>query len=203
MQIEATDAWRAPGPSWVSVGPPGVLLISATCVSAIVVLDAASRPSLVRFAFGALIWLVIAAVWFGRFLLTVRRTRKRMPTRHWIRWLVVPVVLGLVAVSALSGAAFEARLALSRDAMDRLAADVTAGGSVGSGWVGLYEISDPEPTANGIRYVIDDSGLFRTGFAYSPNGKPQLTDGNRSPLWDFFVVKPVGGGWWLWSEEWD
>lgn len=196
-------AWEPVRNSRLSVGPPGALFYGATTISVIVALDAASRPSLGRFAFVALIGLGIAGLWFGRFAIAAWRSRVRIPQAHWIRWLAVPVLLGLVAVAGYSGAVFDARLAFSRGAMDQLAAKVTAGGPMRSGWVGLYEVSEPERTANGFRFVIDDYGLYRIGFAYSPNGKPELAEDNYSPLWDFTVFEPVGEGWWLWGEEWD
>ena len=87
--------------------------------------------------------------------------------------------------------------------MDRMAAEVMAGGSTERGWVGLYEVNEVERIANGVRFVIDDSGLYRLGFAYAPDGEPKLTEANYSPLWTPTTVESIGDGWWSWSESWD
>jgi hypothetical protein len=111
--------------------------------------------------------------------------------------------MGFVFVLVPTGALFDARLALSRGAMDQLAVEVMAGGPTNRGWVGLYNVGDVERTANGFRFVVDDSALYRIGFAYAAAGEPELTDDNYSPLWTGATLESVGGGWWFWSEEWD
>jgi hypothetical protein len=84
-----------------------------------------------------------------------------------------------------------------------MAAEVAAGGSTDRGWVGLYNVGEVERTANGLRFVLDDSLLSRHGFAYSQGGEPELTEANYSPLWTGSWFEPIGGGWWIWWEEWD
>jgi hypothetical protein len=78
-----------------------------------------------------------------------------------------------------------------------------AGGSIKRDCVGLYAIGEPEVTADGFRFVIDDSGLSRRGFAYSAAGEPELTESNYSPLWTGTQFQSIGGGWWYWTEGWD
>jgi hypothetical protein len=198
----------APGPvparpSRWRVSPPGVLFYLATATAIVIALDASSRGSLGTYLIAAPIWFVIAAAWLVRFGMAAARTRLRMPTAHWTRWLMIPVAMGLAFLVTRTDVLFDTRLALSRGAMDQMAADVMAGGSADRGWVGLYDVGEVERTANGLRFVIDDSGLYRLGFAYSPDGEPRLTQDNYSPLWTGATFEPVGGGWWLWSEAWD
>lgn len=65
-------------------------------------------------------------------------------------------------------------------------------------------VGQVERTANGFRFVIDDSELYRIGVAYSTGGEPVFTEDNHSPLWEGpFGFESLGGGWWLWAEEWD
>jgi hypothetical protein len=187
---------------WQS-GPPGVFFYLATGVAILIAIDASSRDALWMFVVGAAAWVTIAVVWFIRFAVTASRARLRMPIVQWLRWMVIPVAMGLVFVVGLSGGMFDARLAASRGALDLMAADVMSGGPVERGWVGLYDVGQVERTANGFRFVVDDSGLYRVGFAYAPDGKPALTDDNYSPLWTGATFEPLGGGWWLWTEEWD
>jgi len=131
------------------------------------------------------------------------RNGLRMPGAHWLRWLLVPVVMGSVFLITRTDTLFDARLALSRSAMDQMASQVMAGGSTDRGWVGLYNVGEVERTANGLRFVVDDSGLYRLGFAYSTDGEPTLTEDNYSPLWTGPWYEPLGGGLWLWTEAWD
>jgi hypothetical protein len=95
---------------------------------------------------------------------------------QWARWLLVPLVMGLVFL-APSRARFDARVALSRRAMDEMATNVLAGGPTQRGWVGLYYVPAVERIGNGVRFVVDDSGLYRFGFAYTTD-EPVLTEEN-------------------------
>ena len=64
-------------------------------------------------------------------------------------------------------------------------------------------MNEVERIANAVRFVIDDSGLYRLGFAYAPDGERKLTEANYSPLWTPATVESIGDGWWSWSESWD
>ncbi len=41
----------------------------------------------------------------------------------------------------------------------------------------------------------------RIGFAYSTTGQPASLD--DSPLWCCDSYESIGGGWWIWTQEWD
>jgi hypothetical protein len=172
-------------------------------LATLVTFEAASRESLATLLLAAPIWLAVGTVWLLRFAVAASRARLRMTAAEWTRWLIIPLATNLVFLLTVSDGLFAVRLAASRDAMEQLAADRTAGRSWSPGWIGLYHVSDLEPTANGFRFVVDDSALYRLGFAYSANGEPELTEENFSPLWTGAQLEAIGGGWWFWSEAWD
>lgn len=153
------------------LGPPGVLFYRATAI-AIVVADANSRASLGLLLLALPIWVLLAAIWLLRFLDAAWTERLRLPLRHWVRWLAVPVVLGVVFVLTRYDVPFDVRLAASWGAMDQAAAEVMAGGSTDRGWIGLYPVQGVEWIPNGMRFLIDDDGLGTIGFAYAPTGEP-------------------------------
>jgi hypothetical protein len=183
------------------VGPPGILFYLATIAAIVLAVDANSRASFSTFLLVAPVWLVLAAIWIVRFVVAVSTKRLRPSIGQLARWLAIPVAMGLVFAVTRTDALFDARLSLSRAGMDQVAAEVIAGGSTDRDWIGLYGVSSVEKTANGLRFVIDDSGLFRIGFAYAPEGQP--APGGDDPLWCCDEYESVGGGWWLWTESWD
>jgi hypothetical protein len=208
MGMSATDAVVA-GPTASSagevrtrrLGPPGVLFYLATAVAILIALDANSRASLKMLFFAFPIWVLLGATWTFWFVGLAWTRRLRFPVGHWVRWIGVPLALGLVFVLTRYNIPFDARLAASRGAMDQIAAEVMAGGSTDRGWIGLYPVEHIERIPNGMRFLIDDSGLGSVGFAYAPAGKPLSDD--EDPLWCCDSYVPLGGGWWLWYQEWD
>jgi hypothetical protein len=183
------------------LGPPGVLIYLATAAAIALAIDANSRGSFSLFLLVAPVWILLAGIWFVRFVGAASTKQLRSSVWHWARWLAIPIAMGLVFAVTRTGALFDTRLALSRDAMDQVAAEVMAGGSTDRDWIGMYDVSGVEQTTNGLRFVIDDSGLYRLGFAYAPEGQPG--PGGDDPLWCCEEYESVGGGWWLWTQSWD
>jgi hypothetical protein len=182
-------------------GPPGVRLYVLVAIAVALALDANSRQSDLALFAALPIWALVAAIWLLRFLTTAWTGRLRLPLRHWLRWFAVPALLGLVFVLTRFDVPFDVRLALSRGAMDQAEAEIWAGGSTDRAWIGLYPVAKVERTLSGIRFVIDDSGLGRIGFAYTTELHPEpLPD---DPAWSGATFRPLGGGWWLWWQEWD
>jgi hypothetical protein len=184
------------------IEPPGVLFYLATTIAIFIAIDASSRDSLSTFLLAAPIWLILCGYWAVRFA-RAATGRLRMPRAHWIRWFTAPLVMGLVFLVTRTDVLFDTRLALSRGAMDQMAAEVMAGGSLERGWVGLYSVGEVERLDNGLRFVIDDSGLYRHGFAYAQSGEPAESSIDNGGLWTSAWYDPLGGGWWLWTESWD
>jgi hypothetical protein len=186
-----------------SLGPPGIWFYVVTLGAILLALDANSRDSFWLFAVTAPIWLALAVVWLVRFAYAVRANGARFSPAVWARWLVIPVGLGLVFAITRTDAVKQARFDLSRDALDHMAGEVAAGGSLDRGWVGLYDVGTAERTANGFRFVIDDNGLGRWGLAYSPDGQPQESEANFDPLWTGAWFEHLDGPWWIFRQEWD
>ena len=182
--------------------PPGVWLYVATVLAIAVAIDANSRQSLVTFFLALPIWVAVAVAWTIRFVAAIR-SPSELSGGDLVRWLAIPAAMGAIFFLTRTDVLFDARFGLSREALDTMAAEVMSGESTDRGWVGLYNVGPLERTANGVRFVVDDSGLYRLGFAYSPGGQPELTEANFDPLWCCTSYEPRGGGWWLWTEEWD
>jgi hypothetical protein len=187
------------------LGPPGLLFYAAVIAAILLAIDASTRRSLWLLALGLPIWVGLAGVWFVRLVMALRDTRGRISVAHWVRWLAIPMALGLVFVmtSTRTDALVQARFDLSRSALDSMAREFEAGGSLARGWVGLYDVGAVEPTANGFWFVIDDSGLGRWGLAYAPDGEPKESDDNYSPLWTGARFEHVDGPWWTFAQSWD
>lgn len=198
------DAARPPA-AVAEFGPPGVRFYVATLAAVLLALDATTSRSLDTFIIAAPIWLVIGIVWLLRFVPAASRARLRLPRPDWARWLVIPVLMGSVFAGSLTDLLYDARLTLSREALDTMAADVLAGGSTNRGWVGLYDVGTVDLTENGLRFVVDDSTLSRWGFAFAAAGEPVFIDDTdeEAGLWTGAWFASVGDGWWRWWQAWD
>ncbi len=186
-----------------ALGPPGVLSYAAVVGAILLALDTISRESLGLLLVTVPIWLGLAGIWFVRLLMTLRETRGRMPAAHWVRWLAIPIALGMAFAVTRTDTLVQARFDLSRGALDSMARDIEAGGSMDRGWVGLYSVGATERTANGFWFVIDDSGLGRWGLAYSPGGEPKESEDNYSGLWTGAWFEHLDGPWWIFHQSWD
>jgi hypothetical protein len=185
------------------VGPPGFLFCAVTFGAILLALDTNSRASLGGLVQTALLWLLIAVVWLLRLALALWQARGRMSAAHWARWLAIPLVLGVIFGITSTDVVKRTRFDLSRGALDQMAVDVMAGGSLDRGWVGLYDVGIAERTANGVAVVIDDSGFGRWGFAFSADGEPRESEDNYSGLWTSAEYEQLDGNWWVFSQGWD
>jgi hypothetical protein len=186
------------------MGPPGVRFYGLVVGAIVLAIEANTRGSFGLLVLAIPIWCGIAATWLVRFVHALRKTRGRMSVARWIRWLAIPLAMGLVFAVTRTDTLVQARFDLSRAALDGTAADIQAGGSLDRGWVGLYNVGRAERTANGFWFVIDDSGLSRWGLAYSPDGEPQPTDENlHHGTWTYPWFEHLDGPWWTFAQEWD
>jgi hypothetical protein len=187
-----------------AMGPPGVLFYAMVVGAILLAIETNTRQSLGLLMLAVPVWCGIAGVWLIRLLIALRDTRGRMPAKHWIRWLAIPLAMGLVFTVTRTDTLVQARFDLSRGALDSMALDIEGGGSLERGWVGLYNVGTAERTANGFWFVIDDSGLGRWGLAYSPDGEPQVTEENfGNGLWTGAWFEHLDGPWWIFQQEWD
>jgi hypothetical protein len=187
------------------VGPPGIIFFAATIAAVVLAVDTNTRGSLGMLLVTAPIWLALAVAWFVRWAIAGTRARWRLSPSAWARWLAIPLVLGVVFAITRTDVLIDARFNLSRDAMNALARDISAGGSRSRGWVGLYAVGTIDLTENGFRFVVDDSGLGRSGFAYATAGQPAFVEdeGEAAGVWTGPSFQSIGDGWWRWTEEWD
>jgi hypothetical protein len=191
------------GVSVRSFRPPGRVFFLVTFIAIVLAIDANSRESLsTAFLFALPLWVGLALVWLYRFVAAVR-SGVRIGPADWVRWLAVPLAMGAVFLLTRTSFFIDARYEASRPGMDEMAADIMSGGTTERGWVGLYFPTAIERTANGVRFVVDEGIFQRHGYAYSPNGPPEWSEENFSPVFYPFSVQPLGDGWWLWVEAWD
>ena len=183
--------------------PPGILFFATTAVAIIIAIDANSRGSFVTAMIAALVWALIAGTWLIGFWKAQSPGRPPMSRGDRRRWLAIPVALVVVFAVTRTGALKVARFDLSRGALDQMAADVMAGGSVERGWVGLYDVGAVERTGNGFCFVLADDGLSRVGLAYAPSGEPIESEENFSPLWQPAMFEHLDGPWWRFAQGWD
>jgi hypothetical protein len=200
----STHGSRQPAVARKLAGPPGVLFYVVTMGAIVLAIDANTRQSLGLLLLSVPIWLSLAGMWTVRFFMALRETRARMRAAHWARWLAIPLALGLVFALTRTDLLIQGRFDLSRGALDEMARDIEAGGSLQRGWVGLYDVAMAERTDNGFWFVVDDSGLGRWGLAYSPSGEPKEAEVNFGDgLWTGASFEHLDGRWWTFQQAWD
>jgi hypothetical protein len=135
----------------------------------------------------SLAWLLdLAASWTNE----RRRTARARQLRGVIMLVVATGTFGAVALDL----PFTVRLALSRPAMDSVAAEILAGGTAERSWIGLWPVAHIEAFDGGMSFFIDGSGFMtRVGLAYSPGVAPPDPDGDLEYV-------DLGRGWWRWTE---
>jgi hypothetical protein len=176
-------------------GPPGILFFLGAGVAVLAALDASSRQAFSMAVMAQVAWALVALIWLIRFAGALWSKRLRLPAMDWLRWLAIPAVLALVFLYTSTDAPFNLRLSLSRGAMNQAAIEVVAGGSTDRGWIGLYPVQRVERIANGMRFLIADSGFIdRVGLAYSTSAQPDGITGTDE-------YQSLGDGWWLWVER--
>ncbi|WP_066372166.1 hypothetical protein [Herbidospora mongoliensis] len=153
--------------------PIAVFFLVALSFLALATLRAASVPYWNGMFLLGLVVFGWIPMMFG-FLLSLPFTAHRIGSPFLV---AAPFVLMLVVMVALAlDAPFQARFALSHEAMNRIVS--TAGPDCQD--AGLYRLC-PEPlyideddTPDGVRFAVDEGSLEdNRGFAYAPNGVPE------------------------------
>lgn len=196
MEVAVPAPADAPKASLVGLlGPPGILMIAATAVVVVLWIEASSRYSMIGGTLSLLVVGLIGLIWLIRFVAAGVKTRGRMSSRSWVCWLIVPALLIGAEVLTAFDVPFQARLALSRPAMDRVAVEIIAGGTTDRDWIGMWPVLLVEPIDGGVMFLIEGSGfLDKVGLAYSVSGPP-------ADPWGDIEYTDVGGGWWQWWSE--
>jgi len=178
------------GPSWISHAFAALALAYAVY--------AFSVPGSYFFA-GMLafwVWAIVCAVWLIRLLVAavLRRTTTFRRVGHW---LVTPVVAVLAFTIVQTGAPLRVRFELSHGAMDSTARAVIAGTKAPRTVrrIGFWDVTTVERIRGGMRFLVADTGfLDPAGFAYSPNGTPEVIGE------DYYAH--YAGPWYIWEESW-
>lgn len=177
--------------------PPGIIFHCATALAVLAAFDANSRGAFLMAASTQMAWFLLAGIWLVRFVGAASTKRLRLPVLHWIRWMAVPLVLGVAFLLTQTSVPSDVRFSVSRGAMNQAAAEVMAGGSTNRSWIGLYPAERVERIANGMRFIVAGSGFIdQVGFAYSTDAHPAGTDGIDK-------YEPLGDGWWTWVERFE
>jgi hypothetical protein len=169
--VAPTRASSSRAPRRWLLRPPGVLFYLAVGFAVAEGIWVSSIQSFGGLMFTMLLWYLLAAIWAARAVGAAIATRLRFARAEWIRWLGVPLIMGVTYFWTQTGAPFDLRLAWSRTAMDQVAAEVMAGGTTDRDWIGLWPAEDVERLPGGMRFIVADCGLAdRCGFAYSASG---------------------------------
>ena len=191
----AVAGWPSPTVSPSQERPvwsPRVLVsLLVTVPPLLLTIEAASRYSTWSMVLPFFICAGITLTWLWLFFGT---NGGRMSRRHLTRWLVIPAILVVTVLVVGSDIPFLVRFAMSRPELDRVAADVMAGGSTDRTSIGLFPVEYVERTTDGMVFSISGSGfLGSSSIEYAPNGPPGDAE-------DFGGVELLGGGWWMWAE---
>ncbi len=155
-------------------------------------------------------------LWCFQRLGTIFRPRPQGKNRpSWlVRYLTVPALAVLAVALVATGVASSMRYTLSRAALQAAADQAMASpiNAPGDRWsdmlvaassgadmgIGLYSFAAVDRvSADTVVFLVDASGVMSDagGFAFKATGQPDVP---------FAVaIEPLGGGWWVWYEEWD
>ena len=174
---------------------PALIAIAATLLSAAVALEASSRTSPFQLAIAAVVLVVLSLGWLLNLAAIWRNVRRKTVLALQLRGIIMLVVAAGTFGSVALDLPFKTRLALSRPAMDMVAAEILAGGTTERSWIGLWPVEHVEVFDGSMSFFIDGSGFMtRVGLAYSPKDAPPDPDG-------FVEYVDLGGGWWRWTES--
>lgn len=190
-----------PAPPFARARPGPILWLAATGATLAAVEVSSRWDWLTGVIFVVPIWLVVGLIWLVRFFAVGSPRRFRFADRDLAAWLAIPIAMTVVFGLTRTTVPFDARLALSRPGMDATVAAVATGGPTGPQWIGLYPVEEIQPTPNGLRFRISD-GLASIGFAWADDGLP-ADPGIDDPLHCCDQYRPLGDGWWLWTQSWD
>lgn len=165
---------------------------------------------------GVLLGSIAVLLWSFQRLATAftrRPTHSRM-TPRLVRYLVVPGLALLAVALIVAGIPSAVRFTLSRDALQAAADQALASplSEPGDRWsgvlvnassetdetIGTYRFAAVDHIATGtVVFLVDAGGVLTDagGFAFNASRQPYVPYA--------VTVVPLGGGWWIWYEEWD
>lgn len=171
--------------------PPGKPLLASTIIAAAMGVIALSAPTggNLMFFLAAAAFAICTIIWWSfRILLAIgyvvaKRAPKSGLTISWRRWVILPLVFGLVLVLAATQVLVRVRFELSRHQLEA-AARRSAGESdqiVYDHMIGLYHIGRGRLLADGsVELTLPTYGFFSaTSFLYAPGNKPRMYPGDQ------------------------
>lgn len=193
--LDTTDASTPPAPGSIVeelARPPGLILLSATGLAVLLIIDADSSRSMATLFLALPLWLFVAVTWLCRFLLMLGGRRWPKGTA-WLPWLIIPAVALLTYGFVRTDLPMRIRFELSRGAMDQLVDEVAAGRVTDhAGLVGLYGVSRLEGWDDSVRVVIGGFGWETFGFERFADPTTTTRD-LRNRCRCHFI--DLGGGW--------
>lgn len=184
--------------------PPRWLFHAVLSAAAIGLLLAFSVPGfgLPIFVVSSELLGVAAVVWLVRLVVFSRSQRT------WSWWFAVAPAGGLLAFTLiLANVPFNARWALSRDALQAVVTELPPGPTGADSLLvdvpsrlGAYRIRSASQVPGGVLfYEATGNGSDDAGFAYLPDGPtPALENGS----FERPVFEHLGGGWYAWTASW-
>ena len=180
------------------LGPPGWLFYAVIAASVVLAVWVSSLGDFILLIGAMYLGIALAAVWGLRLIGAAVSARLRFSSAEWIRWIAVPLVLGVTSFWILADGPFHLRFSLSKTAMDQTAAAVIAGGRTDAGWIGLWPVEQVERRPDGMRFIVSGCGLIdRCGFAYTIDGRQPET----LPSDEDASYEPVDDHWFVWVDR--
>lgn len=174
--------------------PPGILLVGTLAVLLLVILESASRLAEMLPVFVWPVVAVIGLVWLVRFTVALRHPGER-PGGSWIRWLLVPALVGATLALVTLDVPFRVRLELGRSAMTAEAEDALADPASRPTSLGLFPAESVSVDDGDLTFILSGSGFFGPVFLTYSFDMPSVDpDGFRD-------LRDLGGGWWRMTFE--
>ncbi|WP_326829591.1 hypothetical protein OIE13_04850 [Streptosporangium sp. NBC_01810] len=188
-----------------STGAPGLPLVGSLAVIGLLLLYQASFPGIgpLWVLPALLVFFVLGVVWFVRLAAALFNPASRPGVgRNLLRWAAPPLIGILVLTLPAVGELKKSRFALSAESFETVARSAVAGSAdwkMGTGTLGLFDVSWAARHGNTVRFALAGGGddIHQQGVIWSPHGEPPLPEeGGYEP-----DVEHYYGPWYLWREN--
>lgn len=152
-------------------------------------------------------------VWLLHLVTTIARRPRRSRSRTgWVVVAIVPVLAAVTFVGVAADVPARVRFELTEPSLGAAAERALAGpiteredrwnvvlseaGPITA--IGLYQFAEVDRSSSDtVIFLVDSDGILTDagGFAYRASGTPHVPNA--------VAIDSLGGGWWVWYEEWD
>ncbi|MGL4306199.1 MAG: hypothetical protein ACRCSF_08585 [Mycobacteriaceae bacterium] len=179
--------------------PPGGLLLGLTVVVCLLVLWAASYPTInIWFILATYPALAIGLAWFIKCLVFVVRTKKWQHGKNYL----APAAVLIACLLLVANAPLQLRWQLSQDAFNDAVSSIAAGKNLAEFdgvRLGAYEVQAVQTRGSNLYFVIADSGFIDIdGLAYFPDGRAEADQTDNRGDW----FRHLEGNWYRFSLHW-